>query len=150
MGNIAERAESIFDREKIKREFKERRRTGVSQTDAIAHSACDLAELLEPNAIVTLSTSGQTPRLVSKYRPKAPILCATYSPRTCNQLAVVWGVDAVLREKPASTENAIYGAIGEFHARKRLKLGDVVIVTAGVPAGVPGNTNLIFTEVVKE
>lgn len=150
MSHIAERAETIFDREKIKREFRERRRTGVSQTDAIAHATCDLAELLEPNAIVTVSTSGQTARLVSKYRPKAPILCASSRPRTCHQLAVVWGVDACLVEPPKNTESAIYGAIHEFHNLKRLKLGDVVIVTAGVPAGQPGNTNLIFTEVVKE
>jgi pyruvate kinase len=150
MANIAERAETIFDREKIKRDFDERRRTGVSHTDAIAHSACDLAELLEPNAIVTLSTSGQTPRLVSKYRPKAPILCATWKPKTFHQLAVVWGVDAILVDKPENAESAISGAISDFLVRKRLKLGDMVIITAGVPAGQPGNTNLIFTEVVKE
>jgi pyruvate kinase len=53
-------------------------------------------------------------------------------------------------DKPENAESAISGAISDFLVRKRLKLGDMVIITAGVPAGQPGNTNLIFTEVVKE
>lgn len=150
MAHIAERAETIFDRGKIERDFDERKRTGVSHTDAIAHAVSDLAQLIKPNAILTCTTSGQTARLVSKYRPRQPILCATWRVRTFHQLAVVWGVDTVLVSKPTSTESAIRRATQAYLDRKRLKLGDMVIVTAGVPAGEPGSTNLIYTEVVKE
>jgi pyruvate kinase len=150
MNRIAEKAETLYDREKIEEDFQERALTGVSQTDAIAHAVGQLARLLKPNAVLTLSTSGQTPRLVSKYRPKAPILCATSQERTYYQLSVVWGVEAIKVEPPMSTDHAIDTAMRGFCEQKRLKMGDLVIVTAGVPAGQPGNTNLILAEVVKE
>jgi pyruvate kinase len=150
MDRIAEKAETLYDRAKIEREFQERARTGVSQTDAIAHSVSELARLIKPNAILTNTTSGQTARLVSKYRPKAPILCATSRERTYHQMAVVWGVETILVKSPENTDDAIDTAICEFRKHKRLKNGDMVIVTAGVPAGTPGNTNLILAEVVKE
>ncbi len=150
MARIAEKAEAIYDREKIERDFVERTGSGVGLTDAISHSVSRLAHLIRPKAIVTTTTSGQTPRLVSKFRPKAPILCATWNDRTYHQMGVVWGVEAIKVPPPKGTEDAIQTAIDEFRKLKRLKVGDMVIITAGVPAGTPGNTNLILTQVVKE
>jgi len=149
MARIAEAAESQFDRHKIERDFEERARSGVSHTDAIAHAVSELSLLIKPRAIVTTTTSGQTPRLVSKFRPKAPILCATWDERTHRQLAVIYGVESILVPLPTSTDDVIQNAIDTFFRRKRLKLGDLVIITAGVPAGTPGHTNLILTQVVK-
>ncbi|MEZ0327223.1 MAG: pyruvate kinase [Fimbriimonas sp.] len=149
MVRIAEKAEAIYDREKIERDFQERAITGVSHTDALAHAVSELAGLIKPNAIVCTSTSGQTPRLVSKFRPKAPILCATWRDKTYHQMAVVWGVEAIMVDLPSTTDEEIEGAIREFVSCKRLKKGDMVIVTAGVPVGEPGNTNLILTQIVK-
>jgi len=116
----------------------------VSPTEAVAHAVADLAALTKPAAIVTNTTSGQTARLVSKFRPRVPILCATYDRHTQAQMAVVWGVEAVYVPCPATTEDGVRQAVAAFVERKRIKPGDHVIVTAGVPAGRPGNTNLIL------
>ena len=149
MVRIAEKAEGQFDCTAVDRAFHERLKQGVSNTDAIAHAVSDLAGLIKPQAILTLTTSGQTSRLVSKFRPKAPILCATSSQRTHAQMAIVWGVEAMYLPHAATTEETIHDAIDEFFRHRRLKHQDRVIITAGVPSGVPGNTNLIQTEVVK-
>jgi pyruvate kinase len=149
MGRIAEEAEAMFDRTKIDREWQNRSKNGVLHTDAIAHAASELARLIKPAAIVTTTTSGQTPRLVSKFRPKVPILCATWDRRTQAKMAVVWGVEAILVDSPGSTEDTVDNAVDAFFRRKRLKVGDQVVITAGVPAGTPGNTNMILTQTVK-
>lgn len=148
MVRIAEKAEGQFDRARIEREF-ERRKDAMGHTDAIAHAVSDLTHMIRPNAIVCTTTSGQTARLVSKFRPRVPILCATANAATMNQMAVVWGVEAVHITPPRSTDDAIQDAIDEFVRRKKLKINDVVIITAGVPAGVPGNTNMILTQTVR-
>jgi pyruvate kinase len=149
MARIAEKAESVYDRSRIEDGFQAQLRGGVNHTDAIAHAVCDLAHCLRSGAIVTTSTSGQTPRLVSKFRPRQPILCATWDDVTLRQLAVVWGVEAVKISLIESTDDIIRNAIDAFFAQKRLKLGELVIITAGIPAGSPGNTNMIVTQVVK-
>ena len=63
-------------------------------------------------------------------------------------MAIVWGVETTLVEVPQSTDAEIKAAIDEFLALKRLKLGELVIITAGVPVGVAGNTNMILTQTV--
>jgi pyruvate kinase len=93
--------------------------------------------------------SGNTARLVSKYRPKVPLLCATYDQRTQAKLAVVWGVEAICLDSPRSTELGMRNALNAFVGYKRLKKGDLVVITAGVPFG-EGNTNLILTQVVDQ
>ncbi len=148
MARIAEKAETQYDRTKIEHNFQEKARSGVSHTDAISHGVAMLAQMLKPQAIVTTTTSGQTPRLVSKFRPKAPILCAAWSDRVQNQMAVVWGVEAMRIEDQTNTEESIQNAVDAFLRKKRLNCGDRIIITAGVPAGVPGNTNMILTQVV--
>ena len=149
MARIAEKAETMYDRGRIETEFQEKLRGGVAHTDAIAHAVSDLAHCLKSGAIVTTSTSGQTPVLVSKFRPRQAILCATWDEFTHRQLAVVWGVEAVKIPLPSSTEEIIQNTIDEFLRQKRLKLGELVIITAGIPAGSPGHTNMIVTQVVK-
>jgi pyruvate kinase len=147
MGRIAERAETMYDDSRIEHEFLEKHSGGVSQTDAIAHSVCVLAKRLNPQAILTLTTSGQTPRLVSKFRPKQTILCATWDEVTQRQLAIVWGVETIRTPIPENTEKEIHDAIHVFLDKKRLKLGELVIITAGAP-GTSGNTNMIRTQLV--
>jgi pyruvate kinase len=148
MVRIAEKAETLYDRTRVEGEFAGRRKTGITQTEAVAHAVSDLAATIKAQAIVTTTTSGQTARLVSKFRPRAPIFCATWKPRTQAQMAVVWGVEAMTLPLPQTTDESIELAIDAFYRAKRIKTGDLVVVTAGVPAGTPGNTNLIFTQVV--
>lgn len=122
----------------------------ISKTEAVARAAVQLASSTKPKAILTTTTSGQTARLVSKFRPNSPILCATWAKQTLHQMAVAWGVEAILIDPPDHTEDIVAKAIAGFVEKKRLKLDDLVIITAGVPAGVPGHTNLILMEVVKD
>lgn len=148
MVSIAEKAERIYDRNAIEEAFKARNAKECSHTEAVAHAVSEMAALLKPKAILTTTTSGQTPRLVSKFRPKTPILCATWDRRTMAHLAVVWGVEAVHIPLPNTTDDISVHAIDAFVRAKRLKAGDTVILTAGVPAGTAGNTNLILTQTV--
>ena len=148
MVRIAEQAEPLFDRSRIEEHFQENAQAKIGHQEAIAHSVADLASLLNPAAIVSTTVSGNTARLVSKYRPKAPLLCATYDKRTQAKLAVCWGVDAIRMDAPRSTEVGVKNAVGSFVKHKRLKKGSLVLITAGVPFG-EGNTNLILTQVVE-
>ena len=149
MARIALVAETRFDRKRIDAAWRERLRDGkADHTDAIAHAVGSLAAQLAPAAIVTTTTSGLTPRRVSKFRPDVPILCATYDDRTRRQLGIVWGVEAITMPISESTDETVQSAIDAFLRAGRLACGDQVIVTAGVPAGHAGNTNLIMTQVV--
>ncbi len=149
MARIALAAETRFDRLRIDAAWRARVKDGsVDHTDAIAHAVGSLASQLAPSAIVTTTTSGLTPRRVSKFRPDVPILCGTYDDRTRRQLGIVWGVEALTMPLNDSTDETVQGAIDAFLRIGRLQCGDLVIVTAGVPAGHAGNTNLIMTQVV--
>jgi len=143
MAKIARKTESVFDHDSWLSDFEGK---FSEDTIAVAFACAQLASRLHPDAILTTTTSGQTARLVSRFRPKAPILCATWSPETYRQVSVMWGVRAALIPEPTTTDRQIADAIAHFVQAKRLKLGDNVIVTAGVPAGKPGNTNLIMIQ----
>ncbi len=143
MARIASRAETLFDNRPL---LHPTGRTGESE--AISLAAAQISAMIRPKAILTTTTSGQTARLVSKFRPPAPIFCATWNAFTYRQMSVVWGVEAVHMALPGSTDEQIDNAIDAFVKRKRLKVGDIVIVSAGVPAGTPGNTNLIMVRKV--
>lgn len=148
MSKIAQTAEAQLNHERILEEActpdKE-----VSRTEAVAYASAQMAASTRPKAILTTTTSGQTARLVSKFRPHAPILCATWNEQTVRQMAVVWGVEAILVPPPTTTEDIAKHAFQGFVKRRRLKPGDLVIITAGVPAGIAGHTNLILMDVVK-
>lgn len=139
MARIAEKAESSTELGEL-REAAGR----LEETEAISHAVAEIASQIHPKAILTTTTSGQTARLISKYRPRFPILCATWNSFTHRQMSVVWGVEAIHMALPQSTDEQIENAIEAFLASKRLKVGDTVVVSAGVPAGKPGNTNLIM------
>ncbi|MFI5385346.1 MAG: pyruvate kinase [Fimbriimonadales bacterium] len=149
MARIAEKAETLHYRGHMDEVFRQQAKDGCSHTEAIAHAVAELAGLLRPAAIITNTTSGQTARLVSKFRPRARILCATYENRTQAQMAAVWGVESVCVPCPSTMEEGVRNAVEAFKKRGRLKPGDHVIVTAGVPAGKPGNTNLILAHTVE-
>lgn len=149
MARIAWKTESTSRPRLFHSEWHRSRQLSVS-TDAIAWAVRELAIRLKPRAILTTTTSGQTARLVSKFRPPAPILCATWSEKTLYQMAVVWGVEAVGVPLPQSTDEIIEKSIDAFLKRRRLKYGDLVVITAGVPVGIPGHTNLILTQVIQE
>lgn len=116
---------------------------GIHTTDVVAESAVKIARGLRARAILTTSASGMTPRMVSKYRPNQPIYVACWNERVQRQLSVVRGVQALIVDAPLNTDDAIRSTVNAFLRRKLIKVGDQVVVTAGVPVGQPGNTNLI-------
>jgi pyruvate kinase len=141
MARIAERAEAALEYREIFLRQASAQQTTVTEaiSQAVANSALDL----DANAIITSTESGYTARMVSKYRPKAPIIAVTPVEHVMRSLQLVWGVIPVLG-KPAKTTDemfdiAVNGAVGAG----LVKLGDTVVITAGVPVGRSGSTNLI-------
>ncbi len=141
MAAIAVRAESALHYREIFQKQAQAQQTSVTEaiSQAVANSSLDL----DANAIVTSTESGYTARMVSKYRPKAPIVAVTPDEQVVRRLQLVWGVVPVQGTLAGSTDEmfdiAVAGALKSGHVR----LGDTVVITAGVPVGRSGTTNLI-------
>ncbi|HSM37573.1 MAG TPA: pyruvate kinase [Longimicrobiales bacterium] len=124
-------------------------RTGATPTEhAIAAATVEALRLLGAPAVVTLTTSGATARLVSSYRPPVPILAVCELETTYRQLALVWGVDPVWVPDDHSYDAMMRVAREALVAKEIARPGDRVIVTAGIPFNVPGTTNMMRVEVV--
>ncbi|WP_188206404.1 pyruvate kinase [Alkalibacillus aidingensis] len=117
-------------------------------TDAISHSVANLAEDLSVKAIVTPTESGNTARTVSKYRPKASIVAVTSQEHVSRQLNLVWGVHAIQGSRVNSTDEMLALAVEKGLETELFQHGDRVVITAGVPVGESGTTNLIKVHVV--
>lgn len=117
-------------------------------TDAIGEATANIARDLNAAAIMASTYSGYTARMVSRYRPKTPIIGITANPATYRRLALSWGVRPILVENAANTDETILFAVRGALREGLVKSGDLVVITAGVPAGVPGNTNLIKVQTV--
>jgi pyruvate kinase len=115
-------------------------------TEAIGESACQIAERIGAAAIIPSTTSGSTAKLVAKFRPRIPIVAVTYSGKVKNKLALVWGVQALQVEYCNDTDLMLKRSIEAAAEEMQLSQGAMVIITAGVPFGVPGTTNLIKVE----
>jgi pyruvate kinase len=110
---------------------------------AVARAACQLAADVDAAAIITCTQSGSTTRLVAKYRPNQLLLALTPVPRTYRELALVWGVVPMMMESAAGQEEMERQAVRLALDCGRLKSGDMVVITAGLPLHVPGKTNAI-------
>jgi pyruvate kinase len=121
-----------------------------SVTDAISQVACEIAAELEAKAIITSTVSGSTARQIASHRPVTPIVAPTPSPAAYRQLALVWGVEPLLVDQFTDTD-AMIGTVVEA-ARKRglVHDGDLVVITAGVPLGGTGLTNMLKVHRVGE
>lgn len=124
-----------------------RLRIGATPTEhAIAAATVEAIRLLAPPAVVTLTTTGGTTRLVSSYRPPVPILGVTDQPRTWRQLSLVWGVHPVMCNAEVNYENMLAAAREYLFANRMAQPGQRVVVTAGVPFHVRGTTNMLRVE----
>jgi pyruvate kinase len=139
---IAQDAESIFPFDAWMHRFE----TGGPLAEAVARAACILAADIDAAAIVTCTQSGGTARRVAQHRPRAPILAPTPHAEAYRRLALVWGVTPLLNPSQSATEDLIDGALGAALAAGRVQRGQTVVVTAGVPVGRPGTTNVIKVE----
>ena len=142
MAAIAADAESNFPFDAWIQRFE----TGGPLPDAVARAACSMAADIDAAAIVTCTQSGSTARRVARYRPRAPILAPTPNAETYRRLALVWGVTPLLNQSQPTTDQLIGRTLGAALASTRVQRGDTVVITAGVPIGRAGMTNLIKVE----
>ena len=120
-----------------------RRDKARTATEAVAQAAVEIAMELGARAIVTATSSGGTPRNVAKYRPQAPILALSSHLGVLRRLLLTWGVTPVLAPPFASTDELFRHAVQATVELGIAKEGDLIVITAGVPLGVTGRTNLI-------
>lgn len=148
MARIANRAEAALKYSKML----EQRGTvmQLTVTDAISHAVCTAARDLGAAAILTPTASGHTARMVSKYRPQAPIIAVTPTEKVLRKLALIWGVQPLFISEMTSgaTDEMVNRAVEVSLASGLIEGGDLVVITAGVPVGVHGTTNLMKVHTV--
>ncbi len=146
MANIAETTENNIDY--IDRFNKLDMHERPDVTSAISHATCTTAHDLGASAIITVSKSGTTSRMLSKYRPECPIISGTPSEKVWRQTNMSWGVVPIMIEEKHNTDDLIDHVIQVAQQKKLLNNGDLVVITAGVPLGVSGTTNLMKVHLV--
>jgi pyruvate kinase len=146
MIKIAERAERDIDY--TKRFFNRDSVSNPDITSAISHATCTTAIDLGAAAIVTVTKSGKTARMISKYRPECPIIGCTPIEKVSRQLNLSWGVQPIVIPEENNTDDLFEHAVEAAKREKYVKDGEVVVITAGVPLGITGTTNLIKVHVV--
>ena len=120
----------------------------ISVSDATAHAACLTARDVNAAAIVTVSESGTTARLLSKYRPQQPIIACVMREQVQRQLALSWGITPLMMPLAHSTDELIEMSTSLAKENGYLHNGELAVVTAGVPVGVSGTTNMIKIHMV--
>lgn len=148
MVRIAERTEKDIDYRKRFHQIETRNHQDI--TEAISHSTCMTAHDLNATAIITVTKSGRTARGISKFRPDCPIMgCSTFS-HVCRQLSLSWGVVPMLIKEEQDTFELFEHAIEQVVEQGYLKEGDITVITAGIPLGKSGTTNLLKVHEVGE
>lgn len=146
MREIVEVTEDSIDyQELLEKQISE---ISTSVTNAIGKSTCTIAQDLSAKAIITATTSGSTTRAISKFRPKSTIIAATTSERVRRQLALTWGAVSILVPALNTTDEVFKNSIDRVIEEKLVEEGDVVVITAGVPVGLSGSTNLIKVQTI--
>ncbi len=148
MDRIARHTEQGLDYKKILDELSMTVKKTV--TDAISYSTCTIAQELNADAIITSTQSGHTARMVAKYRPWAPIVAVSSRRRVASHLTLTRGVCSIICPPVTSTDDMFNNAIRTSLEEGLIKSGDMVVITAGVPVGVSGTTNLLRVETVGE
>lgn len=118
-------------------------RDKISVSEATAHAACLTAQDVNASAIVTVSESGNTARLLSKYRPSQPIIACVMCEQVQRQLSLSWGITPLMMSLAHSTDELIVLSTSLAKEHGYLHDGELAVVTAGVPVGVSGTTNMI-------
>ena len=120
----------------------------ISVSDATAHAACLTAKDVNAAAIVTVSESGTTARLLSKYRPQQPIIACVMREQVQRQLSLSWGITSLMMPLAHSTDELIEMSTALAKENGFLHNGELAVVTAGVPVGISGTTNMIKIHMV--
>ena len=141
MAKIAERTEQDIDYNSRLRRRKDI--DNIDTTTAISHATCTTAMDLKAAAIVTVTISGFTAGMIARYKPSCPIIACSVSPRTSRQLNLAWGVTPIWIARESTAEDLFDEAVHAAEKEGYIKKGDKVVLTAGVPLGVSGRTNMI-------
>jgi len=115
----------------------------LSITAATAHAACTTALDIGADAILTVSKGGITAQMVSRFRPRTTVVALLLDPQVQRQMALYWGVEPITMPYAGSTDELVDSAVASAEQAGLVKQGDLVVVTAGVPVGVSGTTNMI-------
>ncbi len=117
-------------------------------TSAISHATCTTAHDLGAKAILTVSKTGTTARMISKYRPECPIICGTTEPKVRRQMNLSWGVIPIVVEEKDNTDVLFEHVVEVAQQHGLVHSGDLTVITTGVPLGISGTTNLLKVHLV--
>ncbi|MBI2252066.1 MAG: pyruvate kinase, partial [Armatimonadetes bacterium] len=117
-------------------------------SEAISLATCEISEISNANAILTFTSSGRTAKKISRYKPRAIILAAVNSEDVQRQLNLSWGVYSFLAPRAENSDELIKKTVQKIQKENLIKPGDLMVITAGIPPGVPGSTNMIKLHVV--
>lgn len=118
-------------------------------TNAISHATVQAAHDLGAKAIITVTKSGSTARMISKHRPQSMIIGCTTDSRVCRQMNMSWGVLPLMCEEKNNSDELFSHAVDVTQKAGIVKSGDIVVITAGIPLGVSGTTNMLKVDKIK-
>lgn len=143
MALIAESTEAQID---YVTDFKAASEANKSITNAISHATVTTAHDLGAKAIITVTKSGSTARMISKHRPQSMIIGCTTNEVICRQMSMSWGIVPLMCEEKKSTDELFSHAVEVAVKNGLVSRGDLVVITAGIPLGVSGTTNMLKVE----
>lgn len=117
-------------------------------TSAISHATCSTAHDLNAAAVITVTKTGRTARMISKFRPSCPILGCTTSESVYRHMSLMWGVKPILMNEKQDSEALFAEALQVAEATGMVQKGELVVITSGLPLGVAGTTNMIKVDVI--
>ena len=143
-----ETAAGAYPVEAVRTMVRIERGTDTDVTTAICHATCTTALDLNAKAIVTVTKSGQSARMLAKHRPESDIISCATSEKVCRQLALTWGVTPLVIKEEKEVFNLFDKAIQAAVKMKLLTAGDLTVITSGVPIGMSGTTNMMKVQIV--
>ena len=141
MVRIAERTE--MDINYKHRFFSNEKNFSLNITEAVCHATCTTAYDLEAKAVLTVTKSGTSARMISRYRPDCMIIAGSTDSKVCRQLNLSWGVTPVLIKEKKDVLELFDYAVEVAKDKGLVKTDDIVVITSGVPLGKSGTTNMI-------
>jgi pyruvate kinase len=145
MARIAVKAETSLDYKTI---FLSKGLNQKTTTDAISHATVQISHELDAAAIISITQSGYTAKMVSKYRPNAFIIGVSSDIKMVRKMKLIWGVYPIICNRTNNIEEMVLEAISRSSATKLINEGDLIVITAGVPIGATGTTNMVRVHVV--
>jgi len=145
MARIAVKTETSLDYKTI---FLSKGLNQKTTTDAISHATVQISHELDAAAIISITQSGYTAKMVSKYRPNAFIIGVSSDIKMVRKMKLIWGVYPIICSRTNNIEEMVLEAISRSSATKLINEGDLIVITAGVPIGATGTTNMVRVHVV--